>query len=93
MILVAIAALSLVVLGLVISAFGAGIPALPADVVSMINDVLGVFRMSVGVLLAYVHPGPIRAALGVTVAALTIYKGYKLVMWVVKKIPMFGVSE
>lgn len=93
MIVVAILALSLVVLSLIVTALGEGLPAIPSDVVTIINEAISLISQGAGVFWNFVHPGPVKALIGLTLAAIGIYEGYKLVMWIVKKIPMFGVSD
>lgn len=93
MILVAIVALSLVVLSAILVVFGNGLPAFPNEVTEAVNWVTGVLGQAASVFWAFVYPAPIKAMFGLTVAAVGIYEGYKLVMWVAKKVPMFGVSD
>ena len=92
MIIVAILALSGVVLLAVASALG-GLPSFPAEVLDFMNTFLTYLRAGSGFVWSFVHPAPVKAMLAFTVAAIGVYEGYKLVMWVMKKIPMFGVSD
>lgn len=92
MILVAIVALSMVVITALIAALG-GIPSMPATAVTSINLMLSYLQMGVGILFQFVDPAPVKAMLAITVTVIGIYEGYKLVMWVASKIPMFGVSD
>lgn len=92
MIVVAIIALSGVVLMAIASALGA-LPTYPTEVVSLMNTFISYLGQGVSFVFCFVHPTPVKAMLAFTVAMIGIYEGYKLVMWVMKKIPMFGVSE
>lgn len=92
MIIVAIVALSGVVLLAIAAALGA-IPSYPTEVVDMMNELLTYLRAGIGFIYNFVHPAPVKAMLAFTVAVIGVYEGYKIVMWVMKKIPMFGVSD
>lgn len=92
MIIVAIVALSAVVL-LAIAAVLVGLPSYPAEVSSAMNLFLDYLRQGVGIFYSFVYPAPVKTMLAFTVALIALYEGYKLLMWVVKKIPMFGVSD
>lgn len=92
MILVAILALSGVVLVLIASALGT-LPSYPASVVQYGNMFLQYLRSGLGFVYSFCDPAPVKAMMAFTVAVIGVYEGYKLVMWVVRKIPMFGVSD
>lgn len=92
MILVAILALSGVVLLAIASALGT-LPSFPSSVVSMMNTFILYLQSGIGFIYNFVHPAAVKAMLGFTVAIIAVYEGYKIVMWVMKKIPMFGVSD
>lgn len=92
MIVLAIIALSGVVLLAISSALGA-LPAFPESVTSLMGTFIVYLRSGVSFMMCFVHPAPVKAMLAFTVAVIGVYEGYKLVMWVVKKIPMFGVSD
>lgn len=92
MIMVAIVALSGVVLLAIAAAFNA-LPSFPTQVLDLMNTFLVYLQSGVGFVMAFVHPGPVKAMLAFTVAIVAVYEGYKLVMWVMEKIPMFGVSD
>lgn len=92
MILVAIIALSLVVFTLLAAVF-VGLPAFPSSVTQMMSAFTNYLGQGAGVFWAFVIPEIVRAELGFMIAVIGIYEGYKLVMWSVKKLPMFGVSE
>lgn len=92
MIIVAIVALSAVVLVAIASALGA-LPAFPDGMVQIMDMFLTYLQQGVGFMLYFVHPAPVKAMLAFTLGLIAVYEGYKFVMWVVKKIPMLGVSE
>lgn len=93
MIIVAIIALAGVVLAALLVVFGSGLPSLPSSVLSMASVLVQAVREGAGVFWNFVHPAPVKAMLGLTIAFVLIYEAYKFVMWVVEKIPMFGVSD
>lgn len=93
MILVAILALSLVVLTAVLAVFGNGLPAFPSVVTDTYNFMIGYIRQGASIFYTYCYPEVVRPLVTLTLAAVAIYEGYKLVMWVAKKVPMFGVSD
>lgn len=92
MIILAIIALSLVVIGALVIALG-GLPSYPTQVVEYANMFLTYLRSGLGFLYSFVHPAPVKAMMAFTVAVIGVYEGYKLVMWVAKKVPMFGVTD
>ena len=92
MIILAIVALSLVVITALAAALGT-LPSYPTAVVTYANLFLSYLRSGLGFLYCFVNPAPVKAMLAFTAAIMAVYEGYKLVMWVVKKIPMFGVSD
>lgn len=93
MIVVAILALSGVVLTAIIAVFGNGLPELPSSVMSAITLMQGYLAQGASVFWNYVHPAPVKAMFGLTLVAIVIYEGYKFVMWFAKKVPMFGVDD
>lgn len=93
MIIVAIVALSLVVLTAIVAVFGSGLPSFPSEVMQAFNFILGYIQQGAGIVYAYTYDSVVKAMLGLTLAAVVVYEGYKLVMWVAKKVPMFGVSD
>ncbi len=92
MIVVAIIALSLVVIGALVAVLG-GLPSYPAQVVEYANMFLGYLRSGMGFVYSFTNATAVKAMLGFTIAVMGLYEGYKLVMWVAKKVPMFGVSD
>lgn len=92
MILAAIIALSGVVLLVIANMFRA-VPSFPNSVVDMMNAFLNYLTSGIGFLYNFCHPEVVKTMMAFTLAVILIYEGYKLVMWAVKKIPMFGVSD
>ncbi len=93
MIIVAIAALSLVVLTAVIAVFGDGLPSFPSEAVTYINMFISYLQAGAGIFFSFVRPNVVKTLFGLTVTVSGLISGYKAVMWVMKKIPMFGVSD
>lgn len=93
MIVVAIIALSGVVLAAIALVIGNGLPSMPDSILVLSAQIVQIVRSGAGLFWSFVHPAPIKAMLGLTIAAVTLYEGYKLVMWVARKIPMLGVSD
>lgn len=92
MIIVAILALAGVVIAVLVTALN-GIPSYPTAVVDSANLFLTYLRAGMGFVYSFVNPAPVKAMLAFTLALMGVYEGYKLIMWVVKKIPLFGVSD
>lgn len=92
MIIVAIIALSGVVLALVWAALS-NMPPIPADLFNTLETLVQYTTQGAKLLMSFVYGDVVVALLGILLAFIGIYEGYKFVMWVVKKIPMFGVSE
>lgn len=92
MIIVAIIALSGVVLALIAACF-VSLPSFPSGITTLMDWFLNYLRQGAGIFWAFVLPGPCKAMLSFSLAVIAVYEGYKVVMWVVKKLPMFGVSE
>lgn len=92
MIIVAIVALSGVVLALVWAALS-NMPPIPPDLFNTLQTLVQYTTQGAKLLMSFVYGDVVVALLGILLAFIAIYEGYKFVMWVVKKIPMFGVSE
>lgn len=92
MIVVAIIALSLVVITAVAAVF-VGLPTFPSSVTGMMSMFTDILGQAAGVFWAFVLPDVVKAEIAFMLALIAIYEGYKLVMWVMQKIPMFGVSD
>lgn len=92
MIIVAIIALAGVVLALVWAALS-NMPPIPSDLFNTVQTLVQYTSQGAKLLMSFVYGDVVVALLGILLAFIAIYEGYKFVMWVVKKIPMFGVSE
>ncbi len=92
MIIVAIIALSGVVLVALYAALN-GLPSMPSGVVALITRATTYLAQGCKFLMSFVYGDIVMALLTVTVTASAIVLGYRFVMWVAKKIPMFGVSD
>lgn len=92
MIIVAIIALSGVVLVALYAAL-VGLPSFPAAAVTAINNILTYFGEGIGFLFYFTNYTVVRTLIYITLTFEGILMGYKFVMWVAKKIPMFGVSD
>ena len=91
-----IVAAVVVFLGIVTAAIMAtlvGIPALPPELSTVLGYVLPILRGGYGVLNTFCYAGVIVPLWTFTLVLYNIEKAYKLVMWVLKKIPMFSVSD
>lgn len=92
MIVVAILAMATLVL-IAISAVLVAIPPIPSEVITYINMALGYASDSIGFVLSFFQPAPVKAMVAVSLTLHLIYDAYRLVMWVASKVPMLGVSE
>lgn len=92
MILVAIIALSAVVLVALYAAL-VGFPSMPAGVIDGVNTVATYFGQGVGWFYNFVYADVVKAMFAAVVVVEGILLAYKFVMWAVKKVPLFGVSD
>lgn len=92
MIIVAIVALSGVVLAIIYTVF-VGIPSLPSNVTNILDQIIGYVVQGEKLAMSFVYGDVVVTLASLTVTVIGIYEGYKLVMWIVRKIPMFGVSD
>lgn len=92
MILVAIIALSAVVLAALFAILNA-MPAIPNTFMTIINQVLPYVLAGVKFVNCFIYPAVVWPLALVCIALHTFWTGYRIVMWIVKKIPMFGVSD
>lgn len=71
------------------------IPSLPESVQGAFDTFLSYAGNAVG-FLAFFIPSPVLKLIGVLggvyLAAYAVYEGYKLVMWVLRKIPALGIQ-
>lgn len=92
MIIVAIIALSLVVLTAVYATF-VGLPSLPATVIDAYAVIIGYVSQGASFVKYLLGTSIVNSLFRITLAYEVVKMGYKFVMWVAKKIPMFGVSD
>ena len=90
--LVAIIALSTVVLAVLFSVLEA-MPVIPDTFMTIFNYVLPHVVRGVKFVNGFMYPQIVWPLAGVCLALHTFWVGYRVYMWVVKKIPMFGVSD
>lgn len=92
MIIAAIIVLSTVVLVILFSIFQA-LPVIPQTWQVVVTYVMPHVVRGVKFLNDFMYPEIVWPLAVVTVTIHAVYKGYCIAMWVVKKIPMFGVSD
>lgn len=92
MIIVAIVALAGVVLAALYAVL-VGFPSFPPELTSVLDQIVGYMTDGLGFVLSFTYGEIIMTLLGITVAVTAIIGAYEFIMWVVKKIPMFGVSD
>lgn len=92
MIIIAIIALSGVVLVALYAALN-GLPSFPSSIMTTVNYMAQYLGTGASFIYSFVYPSVIQALLAITVTVESIVLGYKFVMWIAKKIPMFGVSD
>lgn len=92
MIVLAIVALAAVVLTAIYAVF-VGLPDFPASVTSVIDQISTYLEQGSRLLMSFVYPEVVVPLVSLLLAFVAVYEGYKFVMWVAKKIPMFGVTD
>lgn len=92
MIILAIAALSAVVLVFLFSALG-GIPSIPSEITQYVSLIIGYINDGCKIFYQFVYRDVVVALLGFLIAVTAAYYVYKFGLWLVKKIPMLGVSD
>ena len=68
------------------------IPALPDSAAAFLDDAVGYISSGFSFLYAFVYAEVIVSLLNVSILVLLFYEGYQFVMWVLRKVPMFGIS-
>lgn len=71
---------------------GLNIPAFPDEAISVINDVVQYLQLGLAILGNYTHLDYLLTLFGVIVAIDVAILSYKFIMWVLRKIPMLGIS-
>lgn len=75
---------------MIMSAFN--IPSLPPELMSVIDGFAQYIQMGIAILSNYCHMGYLLALFGVVVAVDVAILGYRFIMWILRKIPMLGIS-
>lgn len=91
MIIVAIVALSLVVLTAVLAVF-VGLPDFPPSVLELVQTAEDYMYSGLKFVNSFVYGDVILTMVSLVLAFSGVVMAYKLVMWVMKKVPMFGVD-
>lgn len=68
------------------------IPALPEQVHDFLNSAMGYLQTGIGILRNYVDLSYLGILIGVVLAVDAGLLIYKLVMWIIRKIPMLGIE-
>lgn len=92
MIIVAIIALSLVVIGALAAAI-VNVPVVPTYVLEYLQTFTTYTNMGIKIFFSFVYQTPVMVMLGISLALGVIIATHNLIMWVATKIPMFGVSR
>lgn len=92
MVIVAIIALSAVVLTALYAVL-VGLPDFPPAVTSLIDQLSIYLGAGCKFVMSFFYGDVVLVLISTLMAAIAVYEAYKFVMWVVKKIPMFGVSD
>ena len=66
------------------------LPDVPAWLVELTETILGYMKTGMGIVLFFVPQAVVQGALDLVILVWTVVHGYKLVMWVLRKIPMLG---
>lgn len=71
---------------------GLNIPALPPELMSLVANVTQYITVGIAILSNYTHMDYLLVLFGIVVAVDVGLLGYKFIMWVLRKIPMLGMS-
>lgn len=71
---------------------GLNIPALPPEVVQVANQVTEYLVVGLKLIANYTHLDYLLVLFGIVVAVDAGLLVYKFIMWVIRKIPMLGIS-
>lgn len=69
------------------------LPNLPSEIIESMNKFLDLIFGSVELLGIFVPVILIKAAVPIVILIINFDKVYKAILWVLKKIPVFGVKE
>lgn len=68
------------------------VPEIPANVDSMINQMLGYIATGFGIVSQFCMWDIVKALALISAALFVFYRGYLFVLWILKKIPMVGIE-
>lgn len=68
------------------------LPDVPAWLVDLTETILQYMKTGMGIVLFFVPQTVVQGALDLVILVWTVVHGYKLVMWVLRKIPMLGIE-
>ncbi len=69
------------------------IPSAPESIVSGINGFLDIIFDNVGLLGIFVPISTIKVVIPIAIVIINFDHIYKITMWIIKKIPMLGISD
>lgn len=68
------------------------LPVVPEGLVSIVDQVFGYMRSGMGIINFFCPLDRISLAIDLFVAIWLVVHGYRLIMWVLRKIPMLGIE-
>ena len=68
------------------------LPDVPAWLVELTETILGYMKIGMGIVLFFVPQVVVQGALDLVILIWTVVHTYKLVLWVLRKIPMLGIE-
>lgn len=68
------------------------IPIIPAALVDIVQDIFGYLKDGMGIINFFLPLDRIAPAIDFFILIYAVVHGYKLVMWVLRKIPMLGIE-
>lgn len=68
------------------------LPDVPAWLVELTETILQYMKMGMGIVLFFVPQAVVQGALDLVILIWTVVHTYKLVLWVLRKIPMLGIE-
>lgn len=68
------------------------LPVVPEGLVNIVDQVFGYMRQGMGIINFFCPLDRISPAIDLFVAVWLVVYGYRLIMWVLRKIPMLGIE-
>lgn len=68
------------------------LPVVPEGLVNIVDQVFGYMRQGMGIINFFCPLNRISPAIDLFVAVWLVVHGYRLLMWVLRKIPMLGIE-